>query len=386
MQDRFKVGTLSFCYPHLGGSGIMATRVANELALGGDGSVMISYEDAKLTEEMKMAGVSLYPAQRIESGYGFLRSTPHTETLTCKALEAIKEKELEVLHSHYAVPHAFVGNTVKDMSGISHVATIHGSDIHTMGDNPGVKATLSWALEKADGVTFVSEYLRRKCIDIYETDFGGVVIPNFVDVNKFKKSQSNEMRKKYDIPEDAVIITHASNFRPVKDTLQIGWSARRLLAEKKYRDKLFFLFIGDESAPDYIRMKQDSTYAGFENSFRFLGRQESVAPFLAESDIAVLSSYREGCPLFVLEALASSVPLVGTNIGGISGIVNHEESGLLFDQGNMDGLIENLRILIDNKDKRMAMGEKGLEVILNGYSRDVVIEQYRDIYKKVVKK
>jgi len=383
-MDKLKIGTICFYYPHLGGSGIMASRIAKQLSLEGNRSVVISYDDTSNPPEMEQAGVYLYRAQNVN--YEWLKSKPNTEALSCKVLDAIqKEGGLDVVHSHYLIPHSIVGNIVKQISGVPHVITAHGSDMHTAGDNPGLKEVLRWSLENADAVTFVSDYLRRKCENIFGTDFGGKVIPNFVDTILFNKARKNGLRKELGVPEDAIVISHASNFRPVKDVYSVGLAARRLMQDKGLKDRVYFFIAGDSSAPDYIRLKQDIDYVGLSERFRFLGKQETIAPMLAESDIALLTSHREGCPLFVLEALASEVPVVSSSIGGVPEIINSGQNGLLYDAGDSEGLIHSLHFLIENPNLRESMGRRGLQTIVDKFSKETVMGEYKSIYEMVRK-
>ncbi len=379
-----KVGTISFYYPHLGGSGIMASKLAKELALRGDRSVVVSYEDTNNIPEMEKAGVYLYRAQEI--GYDCFKSLPHTETLASKVANVVEKEKLDVIHSHYLMPHAVVGNIVKKMTGIPHIITGHGTDIHTIGDNPGLKPVLEWSLSEADKVTFVSDYLRRKCENIFKTDFGGDVVPNYVGNDLLhKKGKTYKLRKELGIPKDAVVISHASNFRPIKETIEIGWAAKKLLKNKENHGKVYFLFAGDSSASDYIRLKQDVTYNNLEEHFRFLGKQDSIDPLLLESDVAVLNSIREGCPLFVLEALSYKVPVASSAMGGVPEIVKHGYNGLLHEVGDLDHFVNNLQLMIDGKEMREEMGERGLEVILEGYTKDKIVDKYRSIYRTAIK-
>jgi len=375
------IGTICFYYPHLGGSGIIASRIAKEIALQSkNNSIIISYENTENPKEMEEAGIKLYTAQDVS--YGCLKSKPHIETLVSKTLEAIKKENLDLIHSHYLVPHAIVGNIVKQIEGIPHITTIHGTDMHTLADNPGLKPILEWSLKNANYVTFVSEYLKNKCESIFETDFNGKVIPNFVDNNIFKK-QKNGLRKELNIPEDATVIIHASNFRPIKNTIPIGWAARKLIENNK-EHQIYFIFVGDSNAEDYLRLKKDIEYSNSSKYFKFLIKQDTIAPLLAESDIAILNSTREGCPLFILEALSSNIPVVSSSVGGVPEIIKHNYNGLLYEKGNQDEMVKALQTLVENRELRRKMGERGLETIIEKFSKEKIMNDYKEIYQKII--
>lgn len=334
-----KIGIV--CYPTYGGSGVVATELGKGLASRGHEVHFISYrQPARLDAFHENI---FYKEVRFAS-YPLFDYPPYETALASKLVDVVKYDKLDILHVHYAIPHASVAYLAKKIllnEGIyiPVVTTLHGTDITLVGKDPAYAPTVTFAMNKSDGLTAVSESLKQDTLSFFDVKKEIKVIPNFIDFNRFKKTDKDHFKKAI-APNGEKIITHISNFRKVKrvdDAIRIFD-----IVSKKIDSKL--LLIGD--GPERQNLEQLCRELGLCDDIRFLGKQDAIEELLAISDLFLMPSSSESFGLSALEAMACEVPVISSNAGGLAEVNTHGETGYLSDIGDVKDMAANaLKIL-----------------------------------------
>lgn len=383
---KLNVGILSFYYPHLGGSGIITSRLASYLSRQGHNVYMIGYPEDVNPSHMRDAGVKL--CRTSDVSYPCLKSEPYTMTLASEVVNVHKNVGLDVLHANYAVPHAisaYLAREKIEMDGgvLPYVVTGHGSDIHTNGRKNSVNPMLSLGLDGADAVTFVSRDLQ----DIAKNQLGytgeSAVVPNFVDTSVFYPNKS-PLRTQLGIPADDFVVSHVSNFAPVKQVHTFA-NLASVLKERGRLDGVHFVMAGDGA--QRAGLESYLVQKGVRGNFRFLGElpSDEIPDVYNASDCVVLPSKHEGNPLTLLEGMACGVPVVGSRVGGIEETVE-AGGGVLFEDGNASELADILINLRGDPELARNVGQKGLERVKSEYSPEEVLKQYLGLFEEVIRK
>jgi N-acetyl-alpha-D-glucosaminyl L-malate synthase BshA len=385
-RKKLKIGILSFYYPHLGGSGIITSRIASQLANQGHEIHFIGYDTDCNPPFMENLGIKLHKVRKVD--YPCLKNEPYIWSLASKIHEVDKEYGLDILHANYALPHAasaFLARERISMEGkyLPYVVTGHGSDIHTNGHKMEVNPILQLCLNKADALTFVSKDLKK----IAEDELGilkkGIHIPNFVDKNMFYPKES-KFREKLDIPQNAFVIGHVSNFAPVKQVYHFSYLAENMKVNGTLNNT-YFLMVGDGRERASLEERVDKIEA--RENFRFTGNipPEEVLEAYNSMDVVLLPSKHEGNPLTILESMACAKPVIGTKVGGIEETIKGG-GGFLFESGDTVELNRIINVLKNNKEYCREVGQEGLEKVEKTYSVDKVINKYLDVYNSILKK
>jgi L-malate glycosyltransferase len=385
-NKKMKIGILSFYYPHLGGSGIVTTRIAEYLAKKGHEIHFIGYDTDENPPHMEKLGVKLHKIRKID--YPALKNEPYVWSLASKIYDVDKEFDLDLIHANYALPHAASAYLArerikKDGKYLPYLVTGHGSDIHTNGNKNEVNPVLQLSLDEADQITYVSKDLKK----IAEEELGiskkGIHLPNFVDKKKFYPKES-KLREKLGIPEKAFVIGHVSNFAPVKQTYHFSYLAEHMKADGTLNNT-YFLMVGD--GREKAQLEERVEKIGVKDHFIFTGKidQEGTNDAYNTMDAVLLPSKHEGNPLTLLEAMACSKPIIGTNVGGIREVIE-DNLGYLFEKGDVITLNKIISELKNNKEKRIEMGINGLKKIDQVYSEKKIMDSYIKIYQKLSKK
>ena len=381
MYRLMKIGIT--CYPSMGGSGIIATELGIKLAERGHD---IHFITSNIPFRIRKPLPNMTFHQVEVNQYAVFQYPPYDITLSTKIAEVINEYDLDVLHMHYAVPHAVCGILAKHMSqkDIKIMTTLHGTDITVLGYDHSLKNAIKFGIEGSDVVTSVSQSLAQQTYDIIETDKEIVPIYNFVIEKEFPTklntptSEDEQLKACYGIQPDEKVLIHVSNFRSVKriDTI-IDTFAR---VHKAIPSKLILL--GD--GPELMDMKEKARQLNLEDAVLFLGKQNWVSQFYQISDLVLLLSEKESFGLTLLEAMKSGVVPIGSTAGGIKEVIKHEDTGYIVNVGDDEAASAYAIQLLTNPELYHEMQTRMLEDVANRFSSDLIADQYEYYYKKML--
>lgn len=364
------------CYPTLGGSGVVATELGIELARRGDVVHFISYALPSrlvgLHERIRFHEVNVanYPL--------FDNYPPYTLALATKMAEVAEYEKLDILHVHYAIPHAISAYLAKQIlgeRGPKIVTTLHGTDITLVGRDTSYLPITRFGIEASDGVTAVSESLRRDTISNFRPKNHIEVIPNFVDPSRFRGGDGSVVRQF--VPEGESLICHISNFRPVKRVLDVLEIFRRVGSEVPAR----LLMVGD--GPERSRAEAFCREHGLCDRVIFLGHLPNLESVLGGCDLFLLPSESESFGMSALEAMASEVPVIATRTGGLPEVVEDGEAGYLFEVGDVAAMSEKAVAILSDSKLRRELGRRAREIAIERFSSERVIPKYVDFYDRV---
>ncbi|GGA25822.1 N-acetyl-alpha-D-glucosaminyl L-malate synthase BshA [Psychrobacillus lasiicapitis] len=374
---KLKIGIT--CYPSVGGSGVIATELGKMLAEKG-------HEIHFITSSMPFRLNKMYPSitfHQVEvNSYSVFQYAPYDIALANKMAEVIIDEELDVLHVHYAMPHAVCAILAKDMakSDIGIVTTLHGTDITVLGDDSSLSGAIRYGIEKSDIVTAVSHSLVSQTMELIAPQKEIETIYNFVDEQEYSKKDAGNLKELLGIRPDEKVVIHVSNFRKVKRVPDIVKSFE--LIRKEMPAKLLLVGDGPEKHPVMEYVKGTS----FEDDVLFLGKQENLSELYAISDLMLLLSQKESFGLVLLEAMACEVPCIGTNVGGIPEVIIHGENGYLAELGDIEQVAEYGIRLLQDPILHKQMVETSLMFIEERFSSKKIVEQYEAMYERVAKK
>ena len=365
------------CYPTVGGSGVIATELGKMLAENGH---EVHFITSSVPFRLDTFHPNIYFHEVEVNQYAVFRYPPYDLTLASKMAEVIQRENLDLLHVHYAVPHAVCAFLAKEMVGgdIKIVTTLHGTDITVLGYDPSLTELIRFGIEKSDRVTAVSDDLVEQTHRLLETDKEIDTVYNFVDERIYYPKAEADLRKGYDIDENEKVIVHISNFRAVKRVPDVIEVFNRI--QKEMPAKL--LLIGD--GPEIqvaCRLVND---LGIRDRVKFLGKQENVAEILSICDLKLLLSEKESFGLVALEAMACGVPAVGTNIGGIPEVIEHGVNGFIAEVGDIESIASYAMQLLSNDDLHKSMSTRAVEAVQTKFASNLILEQYEALYYKTL--
>jgi L-malate glycosyltransferase len=367
------------CYPVYGGSGVVATELGIELAARGHEVHFITYaQPFRLPYFMERI---FYHEVEVPN-YPLFEHPPYNLALSVAIQNVVEQHDLDLVHAHYAVPHAtsaWIAREMLNRPGFRIVTTLHGTDITLVGQDPSFRSLTQFSIRKSDGLTAVSHYLRDQTHQHFDIDPATIeVIPNFVDLEKYSRGAYPCHRAKL-AREGERIITHISNFRSVKRVDDVV----RVFAQLSRRIPARLLLVGD--GPDRARVQELADAEGVADRVLFLGKQASVVELLACSDLFILPSELEAFGLVALEAMACGVPVIATDTGGVPEVVDHGSSGYLAAVGDVDGMAAAAIGLLSDP----ALWRNFSEAARRGaerYSAERVVSQYEAFYAEVLKR
>ncbi|WP_020404354.1 N-acetyl-alpha-D-glucosaminyl L-malate synthase BshA [Gracilimonas tropica] len=369
------------CYPTFGGSGVVATELAKTLAKKGHNIHMLSYARPARLDTLE-TGIT-YHEVAINS-YPLFDYPPYALALASQMVNLIEYENLDLLHVHYALPHAtsaYLAKQIMSERGIQVpvVTTLHGTDITLVGRDPSYKHVVEFSIDKSDGVTAVSEYLKKETYEHFDIEQDIRVIPNFIDLDRFKKSNKSHFKKAI-CPNDEKVVVHVSNFRKVKRVPEVVTVFSKIL-EAGIASKL--LLVGD--GPDRQKAEQQCRDLGICDHVRFLGKLDQVEEVLSIADLFLIPSGSETFGLAALEAMSCSVPVISSNIGGLPEVNVHGETGYLCNLDDVDCMADyGVKILSDPKlHKKMAANARKQA---ERFNQDKVVKQYEAFYEEVRKR
>ncbi|HHS2993259.1 TPA: N-acetyl-alpha-D-glucosaminyl L-malate synthase BshA [Staphylococcus argenteus] len=365
------------CYPSMGGSGIIATELGIKLAERGH---EVHFITSNIPFRIRKPLPNMIFHQVEVNQYAVFQYPPYDITLSTKIAEVIKEYDLDLLHMHYAVPHAICGILAREMSGkdIKIMTTLHGTDITVLGYDHSLQGAIKFGIEKSDVVTSVSKSLAEETHDIIETNKEIIPIYNFVRENEFPTKHNEALKSQFGISPDEKVLIHVSNFRQVKriDTIIETFAKVRAKIPSK------LILLGD--GPELVPMRQKTKELNVEDDVLFLGKQDCVSEFYQLSDLVLLLSEKESFGLTLLEAMKTGVVPIGSNVGGIKEVIKHGETGFVVDVGDSDAASEYAIQLIQDKALYNKLQKNMLEDIAERFGSELITDQYEYYYKKML--
>ena len=366
------------CYPTYGGSGVMATELGKELAKRGHQVHFISYAlPFRLTNFVE--NVVFHEVEM--SSYPLFEFPLYALALASKMVEVVEYEKLDLLHVHYAIPHASSAYLAKQMlkkkKDLKIITTLHGTDITLIGLEPSFLPLVKFSIEESDGVTAVSRSLKEQTLTSYNIEKEIEVIPNFVDTDIYMPSKDGGLRQ-HAAPNGEKVLVHTSNFRVVKrvpDTIRI---LERVI--KEVPSKL--LLVGD--GPDRSECERLCRQLGLCDDVKFLGKQDGLVEILSASDIFLIPSQSESFGLAALEAMACGLPVISSNIGGLPELIRHNETGFIAGIGDIDRMAKYVVDLLTNQRKYDLFSSNARNRAVNVFNKSKIVPLYEEHYKKIL--
>jgi L-malate glycosyltransferase len=366
------------CYPTFGGSGVLATELGKALASKGHNIHFITYQ-----QPVRLAGFYaniFYHEVRVPT-YPLFDFPPYETALASTMVDVIKNHQVEVLHVHYAIPHAsaaFMAKQIlkKENIRVPVITTLHGTDITLVGKNKTYSPVVTFSMEESDAITAVSNNLKDETYANFNISKQIEVIYNFVDVNRFHKKPIDAF-KKLIAPNGERIIVHASNFRRVKRVGDVINVFHKIC--EKIPSKL--LLIGD--GPERPDLESKSRECDNKDNIKFLGKQEQIEELFPIADLFLLPSEYESFGLAALEAMAAEVPVISSNAGGLPEIIIDGNCGYMSPVGDIEKMAKDA-ISILQDDEVLATFKKNALAQANAFDIDNIVPQYEALYKKVI--
>ena len=371
-----KIGMV--CYPTYGGSGVVATELGVHLARRGHEVHFISY-DRPFRLNGFHENVFLHEVEISE--YPLFKFPPYSIALASQMAEVVNKEGLDVIHAHYAIPHAVSAYLAKQMLGgkLPVVTTLHGTDITLVGNDRQFAQITKFCIQESDGVTVVSESLRAETLETFSLDKEINTVYNFIDPEEYRRVDNPEMRRYFARPEEKIII-HISNFRPVKRIRDVV----RVFAGINEELPAHLLLVGD--GPERSVAQQLAEKLGVAERVHFLGKQECVVQLLSVADLLLLPSEKESFGLAALEAMACGVPVVATDIGGIPEVVVHGECGYLAPLGDVAQMVSHGLAILANQQLHGKMACLARQRTMEKFHVENIVGQYEEIYSRVTGK
>jgi len=365
------------CYPTVGGSGVIATELGKLLAEKGH---EIHFVASQVPFRLNRVYPNIYYHEVEVSNYPVFQHPPYDLALANKMAEVINREELDILHVHYAMPHAICAILAKQMAkrDVKIITTLHGTDITVLGIDSSLKQMIKFGIEQSDKVTAVSESLVQQTQDQLSTDKPIEVIYNFVDEREYYQKPSYSLREDYCIKEEEKVVIHISNFRKVKRVPEVVHAFSKIAAEVPAK----LLLVGD--GPEYSDVHQLVKDLNLEGQVLFLGKQENVSDLLSISDLKLLLSEKESFGLVLLEAMACGVPCIGSNIGGIPEVIDHGETGYIAELGNVDQVAYFALKMLTDEELMNRLSVNAKQVVETKFASGTILTQYEELYERVL--
>lgn len=366
------------CYPTYGGSGAIATELGKALALKGHEVHFISYARPFRLGEF-VENIVFHEVEM--SNYPLFEFPMYSLALASKMVEVADYEKLDLMHVHYAIPHAvsayLAKQMLKDKRDIKIITTLHGTDITLVGLEPSFLPMVKFSIEESDGVTAVSRFLKEKTITNYNIEKDIAVINNFIDSKLYKPNGSSKLRE-HIAPNNEKVIVHTSNFRAVKrvpETIKILDLVRKEIPAK-------LVLVGD--GPDRSECERLCRELNLCDHIKFLGKQNGLVDILNASDLFLIPSQSESFGLAALEAMSCGLPVVSSSVGGLPELINHNETGFIAEIGDVERMAKYAIELFSNKRKYDLFSKASRERVINNFDKEIVIPEYENFYNKIL--
>jgi N-acetyl-alpha-D-glucosaminyl L-malate synthase BshA len=372
-----KIGIV--CYPTFGGSGVVATELGKALAKEGHKIHFITYSQPS---RLDFLNENLFYHEVDFRSYPLFEFPPYELALASKMVSVVKNESLDLLHVHYAIPHAssaYMAKQILKTEGIiiPVVTTLHGTDITLVGKDPSYEPVVTFSINESDGVTAVSQDLKKETYEHFKITNNIEVIPNFIDLEKFKKQKKDHFKKAI-CPNDEALIVHTSNFRKVKritDVVQIFANIHKEIPSK-------LLMIGD--GPERAKAEKLCRELEINDDVRFLGKLEAVEEVLSVADLFLMPSEKESFGLAALEAMACEVPVISTDTGGLPELNVHGVTGFLSIIGDVEDMTRKSLFILD-KNNLPRFKANALERAKE-FDISKILPLYENYYNKILEK
>ncbi len=372
MKGHMKIGIV--CYPTYGGSGVIATELGKGLAERGHQIHFVSYAMPMRLDSYQ--GNIFYHEVEMSS-YPLFEFPLYTPSLASKIVEVARFEKLDILHAHYAIPHATSAYLARQILGgdLKVMTTLHGTDITLVGLEPSFLPVMKFSIEQSDGVSAVSRFLKEKTLTNYGIDKDIRVIPNFVDTEKYRRVECGQVRARF-AKADEKILVHISNFRAVKRVSD----AIRIFDEILKKLPATLVLVGD--GPDRSACELLVRELGIQDHVRFLGKQTELVQILSSSDLMIMPSQSESFGLAALEAMACGVPVISTSVGGLPELQVHGHTGYIAEIGDIGRMAKYAIELLSN-ETRMAMFRQACRSrAVEHFDVKKIVTIYEDYYRE----
>ena len=376
-MEQINIGIV--CYPTFGGSGVVATELGKALAKEGHKVHFITYSQPS---RLDFLNENLFYHEVDFRSYPLFEYPPYELALASKMVSVVKNEKLDLLHVHYAIPHAsaaYMAKQILKSQGIfiPVVTTLHGTDITLVGKDPSYEPVVTFSINESDGVTAVSEDLRKQTYEYFKITNEIDVIPNFIDLDKFKRQKKDHFKKAI-CPNGEALIVHTSNFRKVKrigDVISIFANIHSVIPAK-------LLMIGD--GPERAKAEAQSRELNIESDVRFLGKLEAIEEVLSVADLFLMPSEKESFGLAALEAMACEVPIISSNAGGLPELNVQGVTGFLSEIGDVEDMTRKALFVLD-KNNLPNFKENALKRAKE-FDITNILPLYEKVYERVLRK
>jgi N-acetyl-alpha-D-glucosaminyl L-malate synthase BshA len=360
------------CYPTVGGSGILATRLGVEYARRGHEAHFITYERPVAIQGVDPENVYVHLVSVLE--YPLFKYPPYTIALGSEMSRVTAKHSLDLLHVHYSIPHATAAYLSRGLTGKPYVVTLHGSDVTILGGDPSYEPVNTFSIEQADAVTAVSRYMAEEAKQTLGITKEIRVIPNFVDTDTYHPAPCELMEQ----PERDIVVAHVSNFRAVK---RVEDAVYAMCMVTKRAPNARLMLIGD--GPERHGIERLIDKMDLRRNVTLTGYRSDVPELLRCADTLVLPSETESAPLTILEAMSTGLPVIATRVGGIPEMVEDDRTGFLVPLKHPEDIAERILELHADREKLRRMGAAAREAVLERYSTEKVVQQYLGVYQRV---
>ncbi|WP_243386618.1 N-acetyl-alpha-D-glucosaminyl L-malate synthase BshA [Bacillus kexueae] len=368
---KLKIGIT--CYPSVGGSGIVATELGKLLAEKGH---EIHFISSSMPFRLNKVYCNIYFHEVEVNQYSVFKYPPYDIALASKMADVIENEQLDILHVHYAVPHAVCASLAKQMAkrDIKIVTTLHGTDITVLGQDLSLSNAIKYGIESSDLVTAVSNALVKQTYDLLNPNQQINTVYNFIDERVYYPRNAHHLKEQYGIKENEKVMIHVSNFRKVKRVPDVVKTFQRLREEMPAK----LLLVGD--GPEMTAVLQLVKGLQLQEDVLFLGKQENLAEIYSISDCMILPSEKESFGLVLLEAMACGVPCIGSDIGGIPEVIEDGKTGFICEVGNVEEMGRKAIELLSNNTLYNEMVENGKKVVAEKFHSEAIVNQYENLY------
>ncbi|ASS99099.1 MULTISPECIES: N-acetyl-alpha-D-glucosaminyl L-malate synthase BshA [Geobacillus] len=367
---KLKIGIV--CYPTVGGSGVVATELGKLLAERGH---EIHFISSSMPFRLNKVYGNIYYHEVSVNQYSVFQYPPYDLALASKIAEVAKRERLDVLHAHYAVPHAVCAVLARQMVGeLPIITTLHGTDITVLGYDPSLSDMIKFGIEQSDIVTAVSDALARQTYELLDVQATIHTVYNFVDERVYRRREAGHLRREYGIRDDERVVIHVSNFRKVKrvpDVVRAFAIVRRHVPAK-------LLLVGD--GPEMTVVCRLVKELGLQDDVRFLGKQDKLEELYSISDVMMLLSEKESFGLVLLEAMACGVPCIGTAIGGIPEVIEDGKTGFLCPLGDVKEAARQAMALLTDCRLHAEMARQAVQTVERKFRSADIVGQYEQLY------